>query len=227
MGTESIIMVVGDRGNPGVTPDYTGAIRLYRHYDGHPETILQDIAAAINRMSALVDNSSEWKTAVIRRYGIDPMACTIMAESVSNLALGVEMEENFIGKPAVKQLGNQGGVQWVYVVDCLKQLVNIYSTKQPTMDNPEGQYSGQAKEHLSAGIFVSWDVHIEEYTDEFRETVRKNIAIASEGVKGAGWKLCEESDPYLALVEKANGKKAQLFDAEKLKFQTPDSAWNW
>lgn len=228
MGTRSIIMVVGDPARHSDKPEYKAGIRLYRHCDGYPEGNLPAIAGAIKRMEALVEQSGEWHTKQVRRYGVESMAYAIVAEGLGNAKPEILIEEVCKGAPNLKDLGNQGDLEWVYVVDCIERLVNVYSNKQPTSDLPDGKYCGVPVEHLGAGLFLSWEKHINGYREESRDEVRKAVENARQFVISTGWALCEEPDPYLRLLEKRNGKKAKPVAAVSVAMQkTDNSAWAW
>ncbi len=209
MGTRSIIMVVGNTDEFGEPNQYKGAIRLYKHCDGDPTGNLRIIADAIGRMEALVEQSFEWRKDKVRRYGVEPMAYAIVVEAMSCSRLGACIEETFQGAPKLAHLGEQSDLEWVYVVDCNKRLVNVYSTKQPTDSRPAGEYSGEPREHLEAGLFDSWEVYVQEHREEYREEIRRSVEEVRQLVAATGWTLCGEADPYLRLVERANRKKAK------------------
>lgn len=226
MGTRSIIMVVGNTDEYGDKPNqYKGAIRLYKHCDGDPTGNLRIIAGAIGRMETLVEESFDWRKDKVRRYGVEPMAYALVAEAMSNSRISTRIEETFQGAPKLAHLGDQGDLEWVYVVDCNRRLVNVYSTKQPTDARPQGEYSGEPRGHLDAGLFDSWEVYVQEHRKEYQDEIRKAVEEVRQLVAATGWTLCGEADPYLRLVERANGKKAKAVAVPASAPEAPAASW--
>lgn len=209
MGTRSVIQVVGCTDTP---PDqagaYSGSVRLYRHNDGDPRDCLPAIARSIEMMERLVQTSLLWKREQVRHIAVEPMAHAIIANSMSNIILAVQVEKLYTGAPRLLQLGDQSDLEWLYVVDCKNLLVNVYTSKQ---GNAAGQtlYSATPVEHLEAGFFKEAErVFREEYQPEAVDAALTDFADGVKAVAATGWRFNEWEDPYLRLVQRAARKNA-------------------
>lgn len=190
MGTRSVIQVVGCTDTP---PDqagaYSGSVRLYRHNDGDPRDCLPAIARSIEMMERLVQTSLLWKREQVRHIAVEPMAHAIIANSMSNISLAVQVEKLYTGAPRLLQLGDQSDLEWLYVVDCKNLLVNVYTSKQ---GNAAGQtlYSATPVEHLEAGFFKEAErVFREEYQPEAVDAALTDFADGVKAVAATGWRF--------------------------------------
>lgn len=209
MVTRSVIQVVGCTDLP---PDqagaYSGAARLYRHTDGGPWSCLPDIARAIEMMERLVKASLHWKQQQVRHIAVEPMAQAIVASTMSNYMLAAMLEKLHTGTPRLLHLGDQSDLEWLYVVDCKSQLVNLYSAKQGDAAGRTCQ-SATPREHLEAGFFSTAEqVFRKEWRPEFVDTALAEYADGVKAVASTGWSFNEWEDPYLRLVRRAARKTA-------------------
>jgi hypothetical protein len=214
MGTRSIIQVVGciregvsDREGP-----YSGSIRLYRHWDGDPSYCLPAIARAVEMIECLVKLSFEWKNDKQRYIGVQSMAAAIVACSMCSDRLTARIEETFTSKLDISDLGDQGDLEWLYIVDCSKRNINVYTTKQG-INNQPGTYSGSPCEHLACGVFMKSN---EFFAEEYRaDCVKERMAQIDKGfqlVTDAGWSMNSQEDPYWRIVAAPTNSVSSAFE---------------
>lgn len=139
MGTRSIIMVTG-KGEHGEGHE---TVRLYRHFDGDPQWNLPAIIAGIKRAEALV---GEWNSrsfnqgrqVTLADVRAKVFADCIIASSISwYRGFDIDLDEDarsgepnqpaiFRGPLTLEHCGNQGDLEWMYVVDITAKSVKVY-----------------------------------------------------------------------------------------------------
>jgi hypothetical protein len=192
-------MVVGDNESyPQSKPE--ASYRIYRHYDGNPEGTLRVLGAAISRMERMIDDSRLWKNEQIRQAGAQSMAYAIVNEGVTNNRVLMKIEEgfdHFVDGIDIAQLGDCSDLEWVYVVDCQRKLVNAYTTKP-------NSGCGSPEEHLKGTLLVGDDTldgcAVMDYEEPYRESARVALASAIQAIRDKGWKFGEDRDPFAVLA---------------------------
>ena len=129
MGTRSTILVTGHGNYSPMT------IRLYKHWDGYPTGNLSIIERALESAISL-------KSRDAARFGNDEKPLTvelvvgkIIGEATDVTGMGAKIEETFQDSLKPEHFGNQGDLEWVYVIDCDAKTVKMYG----------GDYQGKGK----------------------------------------------------------------------------------
>jgi len=177
------------------------AIRLYRHTDGYPDSVLPDLAQAVGeverRRSIFI---AEHKPTAGADVGADVIAALIAVYSSSIMGLTVEQEatkplrgRKWTRAMLASLLGNQCDLEYVYVVDLGIRAVNVYSTK---FGVAASEYSGTPLEHLMAGIAPPdlAAVTVAQYQGDFRAASAEAITSAIADLKMCGWTVVEQAD---------------------------------
>ena len=178
MSTRGILVFVG-KGCHGVPRGY----RLYQHSDAYPTYTLPIIRDAIRKAEKLVIEGRERMDS--DRYTVTPamLAGLYVGENTSIYGMGAHIEESKILEspitPAeiVGLLGNQGDLEWVYVVDTDAKVVNVYG----------GGYTGELPEKFLEAGLVEPLSYVENLTEEYQEREIKTIQSAKRSLKRLGW----------------------------------------
>jgi hypothetical protein len=158
-------------------------------------------------MESLVEESYKWRSEQKRCMAIESMAHAVIAFAMDSNGLIARIEEEFNTAPRLSQLGDQGDLEWFYVVDCNKRLVNAFTVKQLEVDG-QTQYSGTPKEHLEAGMFTDIErICREEYKPEAADEIINEITEAIQTIEKTGWLFNAAPDPYLRIVQRAQTRK--------------------
>jgi hypothetical protein len=190
MGTRSIIMVTGK----GQHAEGFETVRLYRHYDGDPMWNLPSIIAGIERAQSLV---FEWNSKSFnfgRQFAIGDVRARVFADCIvagsiswySGFDIRVDDEDDnlpgeglavFRGPLTLENCGNQGDLEWMYVVDTIQKSVKVYGNgsnpedllagglTHPSagadclVDDAQEPYRTAANAHLDRLLDMGWDVN--------------------------------------------------------------------
>lgn len=141
MGTRSIIVVTGR--HPYGGEDTYQTVRLYKHWDGYPTGNLDVILLGIRRAKQVLasfQRHSPEKT--VTDIPASCMADCIIAESVGwkgataeidnqdvvvDGVLEREIDASFTKSLDKSHFGRQGDLEWVYIVDILKQAIVVFA----------------------------------------------------------------------------------------------------
>lgn len=186
MGTRSIIMVVENDYNDGV-------LRLYRHQDGYPSSVLEDLNNAIERAVRLEsENEIRWKDK--KSIPASSMANLILAECATIHGGGAYIEERFeYERFEPKHLGDQEDLEWIYIVNTTTKTIEIYG----------GGYTGKAPQYAFKKGIVNPLVEVNGIREECKEDTRQEIIKHANSIKAWSWKV----NPIVQLPKKATTAK--------------------
>jgi hypothetical protein len=179
MGTRSVIVVSGlDRhGREQV-------VRLYRHFDGYPQENLQTIVKAIEFSKGL----QHYDTSCKRNIPARTMADVIIAQSIdwfgSSVVLDGDPRQDYrkaiYSEPlAEHHYGDQGDIEWVYLVECETQRVTVWSGG-----------CGSPDEHFATGP-VDPRIYAKQLMKEHQGECVADISQAMDRIQEAGWSLTQ------------------------------------
>ncbi len=176
MSTRSIIVVTGKgRYNEETT-------RLYKHSDGYPTGNLPIIRDALKRSIDQVDDeNARWgdDSDMKSNLSVEQVVGHIIGESTSVYGQGAQLEETFREKFKQKHLGNQGDLEWIYLVDVTKKTVKVYG----------GGYSGEGPQHAFKKGVVDPLTYVECLREECQKQEAFEIEVAMRKIKQLGFKL--------------------------------------
>lgn len=171
MGTRSIIIVTG-RGSYG--PE---TIRLYKHWDGYPTDNLPLMLGALTKAKAQCEASNKRFNSEdnIKKPIVSQVAGLIIGESSNEYGMGCyvdafegddgQYQESF----KAKHLGNQGDLEWLYILNLDDKSLNIY-----------GAYYGSGKEMMIKGV-VNPESYANQLHKEYQEReIKETRALVSE-----------------------------------------------
>lgn len=199
MSTRGIIVFVG-KGCYGVPRGY----RLYQHSDSYPTYALPIIRDVIRKAEKLVVEGREMMAS--DKYEVTPamLAGLYVGENTSIFGMGARIEESKVLKSPITPveivglLGDQGDLEWIYVVDTDAKAVNVYG----------GGYTGDLPEKcLEAGL-VDPLSYAEQLSEGFQESEAKAIKSVKRSLARLGWPV----NP----VAPKTGRRAAI-EAEKAK----------
>jgi len=145
MSTRSLIVVIGE-------DTYNGnrITRLYKHSDGYPTGNLPIIRDAIAKSQAeCAADALRWEgkeTTEIRQGHLvgNVIGCAVSVYGMGAVIDTYESDEAQYYAPKLKRehLGNQGDLEWIYVIDIKTKSVNIFNGSQTNviknkLENPE------------------------------------------------------------------------------------------
>jgi hypothetical protein len=127
MSTRSIILVTSK----------TKTVRIYKHCDGYPTGNLPVIADALkNMLGKPCKDVKKLNSMLGIQFDVDSIAKEIM--TVAELDAS-NLEAQYKGPLKPAHLGNQGDLEWIYVVDLSKKSVDVYGGGY-TGNGPQGAY---------------------------------------------------------------------------------------
>lgn len=191
MSTRAIIMVVGTNnwrifGQPRA---YTTAERLYKDSDGYPDGVLPDLVEAIRMIDKKVEQSIPFEMDCKRQICVSPMSQAIIFASMDSVLMPVVLEERIgLGEAEASDMGDDGGLEWVYVVDIPKKAVNIYKYGKASTGRPE--------QHVQEGFWTDIEGYVEIHVEEAKSDVRQAVKDCIAEVDALGWSVNRELDPY-------------------------------
>ncbi len=174
MSTRGIIVYIG-KGKYS-TPQ---GFRLYQHCDSYPTGILPLLKTVIRKAEKCVAAEDSGRRTVTPEM----LAGFTVGEQTGIYGMGAHIEE---AKPALhisnedaifELLGNQGDLEWVYVVDTDAQTINVYG----------GGYSNTCPEGFVKAGTVDPLVYVENLIEEYQEGEAKRIKSAIRSLKRLGW----------------------------------------
>jgi hypothetical protein len=126
MGTRSIIVITG----PGVHRSHT-TVRMYKHWDGYPTGVLEVLSEAIEQADKVLSNHKD------EPFRTDLLVGKIIGADTGAYGQGARVDQDYTEtseKPAIYSealepghLGNQGDLEWIYVVDLFEKNINVYA----------------------------------------------------------------------------------------------------
>jgi hypothetical protein len=193
MGTRSVFMVTGC----GEHQTGNRTIRLYRHWDGDPRESLRVLVEATEKAEGLGFgwNSKPW------REGDPPVTLADMnAETFADCIIAASLcwsrgfeawYDDAEGQQAIfpkgisnEMFGNQGDLEWVYVVHVHKRSIDVYG----------GDY-GCPEEHLARGRVEPADAHAAQLKDEYQTAARAAVNAHLDRLLDFGWNVNGKLDP--------------------------------
>lgn len=207
MGTRSIILVTGkhEHGTEGQTA------RLYRHWDGDPITQLGTILAAIKRCKSILAHVQSYKpTAGEKDMPTATMADAICGESLSWGGNAVryddrdDVDTNGAGRRAIwsevlteAHYGNQGDLEWVYVVNIHAQTIRVYSNGY-----------GTPAEHMAQGP-VDPRTYADCLIETYQTEARSQVSVVMDEIQDNGWVVnpIPEKNAFPGKVKKTAKRK--------------------
>lgn len=182
MSTRSIIVLTGKN----------KTIRVYKHCDGYPTGNLPVIADAIK---ALGGNMKGAVKTVSKKLGIE-LTPDSLAEKILEVAEleRDNLEETFDGPLKPKMLGNQGDLEWIYVVDVDAKTLNVYG----------GGWTGELPQVAFKQGTVDPLSYVKKLIPECQDREREETQVIMKQVEKLGFKLNPKK------TKKLKGVKSQL-----------------
>ena len=232
MGTRSIIMVTGL-----CKHKQNETYRLYKHYDGYPTGNLDIIRDAIKKGIELRDeyntrfpeDSARFKT------HLTPQGLTglIIGAASSPDGMSTILEERWHQEPLNENmLGDQGDLEWIYIVNTDTQSVGIYG----------GEYTGNGPEVAYQKGFVNPLIYIESLRDDCQNDERVETLELVKSIKDLGYSVNGEASNVTTINVVSLAPKPQQTADEKIEAwlektkvaveansakQWPDCKLNW
>lgn len=177
MSTRSIIVIT----------DSKTTHRIYKHCDGYPTANLTHLAIAINRFHS-VNTAKDF--------------AILLVDSIHHDGAKCELEESYSHAFTVDTLGNQGDLEWMYVVNPESKYVNVYECRfDSNKDNADYYMEGPTNPN-SPKILKSI---VDEYRWEWISTNSKAI----QEFKKHGY-IFNKSDPNAVLPSKGESELERL-----------------
>ncbi len=182
MGTRSIVVVTGRHAQDDKLKE---TIRLYRHWDGSPDVMLATIGAAIAVSQGILARwQDRWRTlnSEVRSVTAKCLADAVLAASLGIHGMGMRLDDRdgtaaaFRGPPTARAFGDQGDLEWVYVLDADARTVHVY-----------GGY-GTAREVMQDGPTDPM-TYLEGIRDEYRAGVAESVRAGLAAIRAAGWEV--------------------------------------
>lgn len=188
MGTRSVIMVTGKAAHG----EGHETVRLYRHWDGDPRWVIPAIVGGIERANSLVFdwNSKSFnkdRQVTIRDVRAKVFADCVIAGSISFYrGFDIDYDDPEDGEPTppifrepfgLERCGNQGDLEWMYVVDVVHESLKVYGNGSC----PATLLEGGPTDPASAGA----DFKKEEYRDAYVAATKAEVDRLME----LGWNL--------------------------------------
>ncbi|MBY0525575.1 MAG: hypothetical protein K2R98_19375 [Gemmataceae bacterium] len=179
MGTRSIILITGKGRHGGKQ-----TVRLYRHWDGYPTCNLSTIAEAIEKANELHQKYAmqSWsKDYQLTDMPAQTFADLVVASSIQWDGAAARIDDDN-GRDCVwheelssAHYGNQGDLEWVYVVDVEQRTVKVY-----------GNDYGTPAEHIRRGT-VDPCKYAACLKPEYRDKERGETMSVVGRIVGLGW----------------------------------------
>jgi len=155
MGTRSIIIITGKEKSQ--FSEMRASTRLYKHYDGYPTNVLANLAEAFIGWR-------NWEGSICHDSAIE----AILAKE-----MGAKVEAKFEGEfnaRRTRRLGNQGDLEWIYVVNTDTRHIEIYG----------GGYTDKTPSEVyrlgTVSPYILLDGIKDEYLDGLYNEIKKAIA---------------------------------------------------
>lgn len=176
MSTRSIIVVTGkgrcDKEN----------YRLYKHCDGYPSGNLPVIAEALERGVSIVDEAKKDLTPSAKLTP-DTLTGLLVGACVTVHGMGAEIEDHTSGECDV--LGNQGDLEWVYIIDTDTKSVNVYGGHYVSNNTPQKM--------VKAGTVDPLD-YLDSVSDSYQDKIKQEIEEAVKAVKDTGYEINRDKE---------------------------------
>lgn len=155
------------------------AFRLYQHCDTYPTSMLPVLRDVIRKAEKAAVKGSEMMHSA---YGVTPemLAGYMVGESTDIFGMGAQIEytgPRVDGNDEGGLYGNQGDLEWIYVVDTDAKSVNVYG----------GGYSGHLTSEKVAEGMVNPLSYIEDLTEKYQVKQSRVISSAVLSLKRLGW----------------------------------------
>ncbi len=149
------------------------AYRLYQHHDSYPTQMLEVLRDVIRKAEKLAVEGSEMMQSP---YAVTPemLAGVMVGETTGIFGIGARIE--YTGGDSGDLYGNQGDLEWIYVVDTDSKSVNVY-----------GGYSGHLPSEKVAEGLVNPLKYLSCVTEEYQLRESKRITSAVRSLKRLGW----------------------------------------
>lgn len=190
MSTRAIIVFIGKKDQYS---DVRMGYRLYQHSDGYPTHTLPLIRDAIRAAGKLVKGAEVKYSGDTFEVTANMLTGLYIGQSTKLFGMGAKLEESvqMLTAPTVPEgkprflwdarlsylLGDQGDLEWIYIVDGDKQNVDVFG----------GGYTGDLPEDTIGKGTVDPLIYCERLLDEYREAGEKEIASATRSLKRLGW----------------------------------------
>lgn len=186
MSTRSIIMVTGEH-------KYNGpqTCRLYKHCDGYPTGNLPVIKDALKRaLDMNAEHDKKYKEDKATPVNVDQLVALIIGETASPYGGGARVDaydSNDTGwydsafKP--EHLGNQGDLEWIYVIDLQTKSINVYG----------GGYTGEVPQHAYKKGVVNPMIYAERLKEDFQDGERKETLEVMGQIAELGFEVNRKS----------------------------------
>ncbi len=191
MSTRAVIVVTGK--NRPYRPSGYKTVRLYTHSDGYPTNNLRVVLKAIRLAENLVAEEqihlpgADPRPAAIEDLDAETMADLVIAASVGWYGASAKVDEDwdttgdqarqvravYQEKAERRHFGNQGDLEWAYLVDTEKRVVRVY----------------RVHSHYIRLVQVDPRSYADELLDEYQEKERYEIALAMDQIVEAGWTI--------------------------------------
>jgi hypothetical protein len=186
MSTQAIVVITGKNRYGTDT-----IIRLYKHGDGYPSDTLADLVRATETVQTYILNNAELLS-IFRGDGLCPTLDEMPTEGFTaqviaagnhwcgssyriddeGLSLAV-----FTGQLCRSHYGDQGDLEWVYLVDLKARKITIW-----------GGGHGTPTDHIDGGV-VDPLSYADQICDEYQEQERAIIANQTDSLITLGWRL--------------------------------------
>jgi hypothetical protein len=169
MSTRGIIVFKG-------TGKYSNsqAYRLYQHCDSYPTAMLPVLRDVIRKAEKLAAEGTDMMGS---QYPVTPemLAGLTVGEQTGIFGMGARIE--YTGTTSEPLYGNQGDLEWIYVIDTDAKSVNVHG----------GGYSGDSAEEKVAEGLVNPLSYIEKLCEEYQAKESRAITSAVRSLKRLGW----------------------------------------
>lgn len=181
MSTRSIIVITG-------SAMYSGSetVRLYKHSDGYPSGNLPIIAEALANGKRLLEQYKE-----TRPLNVEAMLGLMIGAATSIYGMGAKPEETYREEFKPEHLGDQGDLEWIYLIDLEERTVQVYG----------GGFSGDLPQRAYEKGVVDPLYTDPDLQNEYRVAERKEIERAIEQIEAQGFRV----NPDEAKVRKMLG----------------------
>lgn len=186
MSTRSIIVVTG---KPKHGQDYT--VRLYKHSDGYPTGNLPLIAEALTLAENKIRENAHTTEDLKEQPHAELIGQCIVAASLSVYGFGAHIDDEWVsdnrpGKRSEwsetfdpkKHLGNQGDLEWLYLVNQAEKSVSVFAS----------QFGEDAQTSFSKGPTDPL-TYIKKLYPEFQEVEASHIQVAIYRIEAFGYQF--------------------------------------
>ncbi len=188
MSTRSIIVIKG----PKKYSDSGEVIRIYKHSDGYPTGNLPILEAALGSCLNELKEHNERFAGMGRNQALlaEFVAARVLGAAASVYGNGASIDA-YEDDPAVyegpltpEHLGNQGDLEWIYIVDLEQMSVNLYG----------GGYTGKGPAVAFAKGFADPLAYADNLRDECQSPERDETKQLIERITALGFKVNKLKD---------------------------------